>query len=79
MSDAAYFLLELDTRVTLVLDDTRLKNVIIMNSKVKYLGGPAQLENVYFVNCTFEIVRQPTGQLFASAVLSKAATTFSAS
>jgi hypothetical protein len=51
------------------LDNYHAKNIIFRNIHIMYRGGPVQLENVYFVNCTFEIVRQPSGVEFAEKVL----------
>ena len=39
------------------LDNMRIKNVIIRDSRIVYDGQPLELENVYFVNCTFEVRR----------------------
>lgn len=47
----------------LVLDDKRIKNVVIADSAIEYDGGPLLLENVYFVNCSF--VLQPTTKSLA--------------
>jgi hypothetical protein len=59
------------------LDGYRLKNIIFKDVKVLYEGGPVEMENVYSVNCTFEVSRRPNGQSFASTVLaSSPATTF---
>jgi hypothetical protein len=66
--------------VALILDMTYLKNIVIRNATVRYGGGPVRLENVYFVNCTFEVPARPVGQSFAETVLSHGpATTFTAS
>ncbi len=51
-----------------VLDGMLLKNVIIQDSQVIYDGGPLVLQNVYFVNCTFKIKRQPKSLEFARAI-----------
>jgi hypothetical protein len=77
-SEAQYIILEsTNPDIALKLDNMYLKNVIVKNLKVRYHGGAAKLQNVYFVNCTFEIDQQPSGLLFAEAVLSpNLATTF---
>jgi hypothetical protein len=63
----------------LLLDGMFIKKVVFRDSHIIYKGGSVILENVYFVNCTFEIVRQPTGQSLAEAVLaSSPAVTFKA-
>lgn len=64
--------------VALLLDDMYLKNVIVRNARINYSGGPARLDNVYFVNCTFEILQQPHGQEFAKALLDTSSITFHA-
>jgi hypothetical protein len=65
-------------KYTVVLDQMFFKRVIFQNSHIIYKGGPVVLDNVYFINCTFEIVREPKGQLFASTLLSDPATKFTA-
>jgi hypothetical protein len=62
----AYVLLEGDS---VIIDDLEMKNVVFRNVHIIYLGGRFIMENVYFINCTFEIVRQTNGQNFARAVL----------
>lgn len=68
----AYLLLE---GAELGLDNFHAKNVIFRNVHIIYHGEPVQLENVYFVNCTFEITRQPNGVEFAKKVLEPTALT----
>jgi hypothetical protein len=53
-----------------VLDGLYLKRVIFTDTHIIYKGGPLTMENVFFINCTFEIQQQPQGQAFAQAVLS---------
>jgi hypothetical protein len=53
-----------------VLDGLYLKRVIFKDTHIIYKGGPLTMENVYFINCTFEIQQQRQGQEFAQAVLS---------
>jgi outer membrane murein-binding lipoprotein Lpp len=64
------------------LDDQYFKNVILKNASIVYLGGAIRLENVYFVNCTFDIVapnpRTP-GYDFALKALDNLAVTFTRS
>jgi hypothetical protein len=60
----------------LVLDNLYAKRVLFVNSRVIYRGGPIDLENVYFLNCTFEIENQPKGQELAKQILSAQATSF---
>ena len=68
-----------DPSTTVILDGLRLKNIIFKDIKIQYEGGKVQMENVYFVNCTFEVFKKPNGKNFASTVLASApATTFQA-
>lgn len=73
------FLLMQDFPSDFKLDGSRLKNIIFMNSKIVYEGGPVEMENVYFVNCTFAVSKKTNGRNFATSVLASApATTFQA-
>ncbi len=65
--------------ISLPLDGLRLRNVIFLNSKMIYAGGPAEMENVYFVNCTFDVRRSPKGRELFAALFASAATTFKTS
>jgi hypothetical protein len=58
------------------VDGFTLKNIIFVNSTIIYNGGPVELQGVYFVNCSFRISRQQTGQEFAAAILSNSPATF---
>jgi hypothetical protein len=53
----------------LLLDNMYMRNVIIQNSAVTYLGGPTHLDHVYFVNCTFNVVGINNGREFANTLL----------
>jgi hypothetical protein len=53
----------------IILDGFHLRNVIVRNAKITYGGGSLILENVYFVNCTFEPQNSPTGIRFAENIL----------
>lgn len=73
------FLLMAEPSYGIKLDGTRLKNIIFKDTKIIYEGGRVEMENVYFVNCTFEVSKRPNGKNFASSVLaSTPATTFQA-
>ncbi len=61
------------------LDGYHLKNVIVRDAKITYEGGDLILENVYFVNCTFDVKRIPQGQQFAGAALSHGPVNFTPS
>ena len=52
---------------SLILDSTYMKNIVIQGSHVSYRGGPLTMDNVYFVNCTFDIQQLPKGLEFAKA------------
>ncbi len=52
------------------LDDFWLRNVIFEGVRIHYTGGPLILENVYFVNCTFDVTNNSVGQNFVAAALS---------
>jgi len=66
-------------RVEINIDEFHLRNVIFENVKIEYDGGPLVMENVYFVNCTFELKPTKPSQLFATEVLAKVPSTFSTS
>jgi hypothetical protein len=61
------------------LDGMRLKNIILRNAHIVYNGRSVNLENVYFVNCTFEFERDPTTQQLAAKLLESPSTTFKVS
>jgi hypothetical protein len=52
-----------------VLDGWQMKNVVFRNAHIVYKGGPTVMENVFFLNCTFEIVPQAGGRALASTLL----------
>jgi hypothetical protein len=47
-----------------LLDGITWRNVVFINSRVSYNGGAVILENVTFVNCTFDAKRNPNTQKF---------------
>jgi hypothetical protein len=52
------------------IDGTRLKHVIFTDGVIYYHGGPIEMEDVYFVNCTFNIsTENVNGRNFVAAVL----------
>jgi hypothetical protein len=57
------------------LDGYKLKNVIIRGATIVYHGGPIEMENVYFVNCTFEVPKTSNAQQVLAAVLASTPTT----
>jgi len=64
---------------TVVLDGLYAKKVVFRNSHIIYRGGPVVLDNVYFLDCTFEIKNQTKGQEFARIILSGPSTNFMSS
>lgn len=61
------------------LDDLYAKKIVFVDSHIIYRGGPVVLENVYFLNCTFDVAHSSTGQELATSILSpNAATQFNA-
>jgi hypothetical protein len=63
------YLLISDFRGGFELDGTRFKNIIFKDSKIIYKGGHTVLENVFFVDCTFDVSRKENGHNFANSVL----------
>jgi hypothetical protein len=61
-----------------VLDGMDLRNVVIENARISYRGGAPGMNNVYFVNCTFELPQTHVGQELAVAVLEHPSVIFSA-
>jgi hypothetical protein len=52
-SEFAYFIID-GGRATIGLDGAYMRNVIVRSCDVSYAGGRVRLENVWFINCTFE-------------------------
>jgi hypothetical protein len=74
---AQFILYEMPRRDnTFVLDGLHLKNVIVRNTRVAYHGGPVSLQNVYFVNCTFDFPSVPQTRNLASTILAAPNITF---
>jgi hypothetical protein len=54
------------------LDGITWKNIVFVNSRIRYEGGPLALENVTFVNCTFQTTQNNEGiKLLRYAALDK--------
>jgi hypothetical protein len=53
----------------LVIDNMDMKNVVFRNSHIIYQGDPIKMENVYFINCRFDIALTAAGKAFATALL----------
>jgi hypothetical protein len=56
-------------KLPLTLDGVHFKNIMFEDCRIFYKGGSVNLENVYFINCTFHIERRPNGEEFAQALL----------
>lgn len=52
-SEFAYFIID-GGEAAIRLDDAFMRNVIIRNSDISYSGSKVRLENVWFINCTFQ-------------------------
>jgi hypothetical protein len=68
--------IELPPGYSLVLDGHWIKNTVIRNLKVVYHGGPIALENVYFIDCTFEMDNLPPARNIAERILTNTAVSF---
>src|ERR1700676_2418300 len=44
-----------------ILDGFTWRNVVFINSHISYKGGPVILDNVTFLNCTFQTERNDEG------------------
>ena len=62
-----------------ILDNLYVKRVVFQNAHIVYRGGAVTLDDVYFLDCTFEIENHAKGQEMARKILSDAATNFLAS
>jgi len=51
------------------LDGISWANVIFENMHIVYKGGPVQLRNVRFVNCTFDVSESPRGDQFLNVAI----------
>jgi hypothetical protein len=54
----------------ITLDNSMWKNVVAKDATVAYHGSQIQLENVYFLNCKFQVDPNANGQALMNAVLS---------
>jgi len=60
----------------IVLDDEWMKNVVVRNAVVLYSGSRVRLQNVYFVNCSFQLQKTPNGIGLSDKILSATAVDF---
>jgi hypothetical protein len=63
----------------LSLDGMYLKNVIIKDTRISYKSGALKLENVYFVNCTFDFKPALPARNLALAILNSSSITLAQS
>jgi hypothetical protein len=73
---AAFFVMQGHGPVEIRLDGMFLKHVTIRDVTISYEGGPVILDDVYFVNCTFDVRHAPNSQELATAILEHSPTTF---
>jgi acyl dehydratase len=50
------------------LDGIRWTNVTFVGTRVKYAKGPLDMENVRFVNCTFDFPADESGSRLSNAI-----------
>ena len=74
--DVAYFVVDGSRTAAIGLDGAYMRNVIVRNTAVVYNGGPLRLENVYFVNCTFQLGSTSRTKAFGSTLLASAGVSF---
>ena len=77
----AFLALDGHDRTEFTLDGFRIRHVIFRNARIVYDGGPVNLQDVYFVNCTFEIKQRAARkshllEAFTKAVLESPSTSF---
>jgi hypothetical protein len=54
------------------LDRHRIRNVVFRGIRIVYDGGPLILDNVYFIDCTFDAPPSQQGRAFAVTVITSA-------
>jgi hypothetical protein len=52
-----------------ILDGEMLRQVWLKNTRIVYNGGPLMLEDVHFVNCTFEMPDNSNSRMLAAMIL----------
>lgn len=75
-SDVAYFVVDGASSAAISLDGVYMRNVIIRNVTVVYNGGPLRLENVYFVNCKFQLDPTQRTKAFGITLLASVGVSF---
>jgi hypothetical protein len=61
---------------TVQLDGFQMRSVVLVNAHVIYEGGPVILQNVYFLNCTFEIKRNENSETLSARLMEPAPTDY---
>jgi len=61
----------------MIIDHMDMKNIVLRNVRIVYHGGPLVMENVYFLNCTFEVSRSPNSQILSAKLVEPAPTSAS--
>jgi hypothetical protein len=59
------------------IDGYRMKRVVIRDALVIYKGGPVDLRDVYFINCTFDVKYSVTSERLYALLLAGGATNYS--
>jgi len=54
------------------LDGYEMRHITFRDAKITYSGGQTTMEDVLFINCTFDVIQQKSGQNFARSLLSSA-------
>jgi hypothetical protein len=65
-----------DSTIHFILDGFQLKHVVFRNGHIVYHGGSLILEDVYFVNCTFDIPRTQVGRELGNTLLASESINF---
>jgi hypothetical protein len=59
------------------IDRMEMKNVVFRDVKVVYSGAPVVMDNIYLVNCTFEMSQTPNSQALSTRLIEGSPITFS--
>jgi hypothetical protein len=72
-----YLSLTAKSGTKILLDNFAFRDVFFFDSKIVYQGnGPVSLQNVHFINCTFEVGKESPWMQFSDAVMSSGPTNF---
>lgn len=80
----AFLMIDGKNQTEFLLDGHQIRHVVFKNARIEYDGGPTSIQDVYFVNCTFDIkpIAASNGtklEAFTNAVLGLYPVSFSAS